>query len=120
MNNKKLGMAFEKEFCQLLASRGYWVHFISPAPSGGQPFDAIAVKAGYAYAFDCKTSSTDRFPLTRLEQNQIMAFERWILCGNGDPKIAVKYANSVYLISYEQLKETGCVICGEENLFIDL
>jgi len=120
MNNKRLGTEFEKEFCQLLASRGYWVHFISPAPNGGQPFDVIAVKNGHAHAIDCKTSSTARFPFTRLEQNQVMAFERWIRCGNGEPKIAVKYAGGIYLIDYTQLKGKGCVNCGEDNIFIDL
>lgn len=118
MNNKALGMSFEKEFCQLLAGRGYWVHFISPAANGGQPFDVIAVKDGNAIAVDCKTSVAKRFPFSRLEQNQIMAFEKWITCGNSMPKIAVKFQDNIYLILYSELKEKGAVILDESHLYI--
>lgn len=118
MNNKALGTAFEKLFCSLLASRGYWVHFISPAPNGGQPFDVIAVKNGAAYAFDCKTSVAKKFPYSRLEANQIMAFEKWIVCGNTMPQIAVKHQENIYLIFYSELKEKGAVILDETHLYI--
>lgn len=104
MNNKKLGSAFEKEFCRLLASKGWWVHFITPAANGGQPFDVIAVKGGSAIPFDCKTSVSHIFPISRLEENQIMAFEHWLKCGNDDPFIAVKYNEKIYLIKYRRLK----------------
>lgn len=117
MNNKKLGTAFEKEFCELLASRGYWVHFIAPAPNGGQPFDVIAAKNGEAFAFDCKTSASVRFPLTRLEENQVMAFERWMACGNSQPRLAIKYNNKVYLTTYSYLKQKG-VINLEEDAYL--
>lgn len=120
MNNKKLGTEFEREFCNLLASRGYWVHFISPAPNGGQPFDVIAVKGGEAYAFDCKTSVSEKFPFTRLEENQIMAFERWKACGNNEPKIAIKYDDKIYLVNYSYLKKMGVVHLGKESLFVHL
>ena len=104
MNNKRLGTAFEKEFCQLLASRGWWVHFLSPAANGGQPFDIIAAKDGSAMAIDCKTSVSHIFPLSRLEENQICAFEKWLMCGNEEPYIAVKYQDKIYLIGYRRLK----------------
>lgn len=120
MNNKKLGTEFEREFCEILAGRGYWVHFISPAPNGGQPFDVVAAKDGKAFAFDCKTSATERFSLTRLEQNQVMAFERWIACGNDEPQIAVKFDNRVYLISYLYLKKMGVINLGKEDIFVYL
>lgn len=104
MNNKKLGTAFEREFCELMAKKGWWVHFITPAPNGGQPFDVIACKEGDCRVFDCKTSASHIFRFDRLEENQIMAFERWLLCGNPDPYIAVKYNDHVYLIKYRRLK----------------
>lgn len=118
INNKVIGTDFEREFCKLLAGRGYWVHFISPAANGGQPFDVIAVKDGKAYAFDCKTSVSARFPITRLEENQIMAFERWITCGNNDPQIAVKYKLNIYLVSYKRLKEEKVVELDESILYL--
>lgn len=115
MNNKKIGTQFEREFCDLLASRGYWVHFLSPAPSGAQPFDVIAVKDGRAWCYDCKTSTKRVFGFERLEQNQIMAFERWMKCGNTIPRIAVKYENKVYIVNYKVLKEVKRVNLLKED-----
>ena len=115
MNNKRLGTAFEKEFCQILASKGWWVHFITPAPHGGQPFDIIAVKAGEAIAIDCKTCASHLFHLTRLEENQVMAFEKWMACGNSEPKIAVKYNDKIYLIEYRRLREYGRIDLDKEK-----
>lgn len=109
MNNKKLGTDFETEFCELLANRGYWVHFISPDRRGAQPFDVIAVKGGEAYAYDCKTSVKRKFSIARLEINQIAAFERWMKCGNKVPRVAVKYNDHIYIILYSVLKERETV-----------
>ncbi len=117
MNNKKLGSEFEKEFCQLLASRGYWVHFISPAPNGGQPFDIIAAKYGEAYAFDCKTSEKTVFSFSRLEENQIYAFEKWLACGNPMPMLVVKYKNEIHLIPYITLKTQERVKLNESTIY---
>lgn len=115
MNNKRLGTAWEREFCQILAKHGWWVHFIAPAATGGQPFDVIAVKAGEAMAFDCKTSARKTFPFSRLEQNQVMAMEKWIACGNSEPYIAVKYHENIYLLEYSRLKREGVIDLAEEN-----
>ena len=117
MNNKRLGTQFEQVFCRLLADRLYWVHFITPSYNGGQPFDVIAVKNGLAYAYDCKTSASNKFPLTRLEQNQILAFEKWISCGNTMPNIAVLHNGYVYIIPYNLLKERKVVNLEENLLF---
>jgi len=115
MNNKKLGTEFEKQFCQLLASRGYWVHFLSPDNRGAQPFDIIAVKAGEATAYDCKTCVADTFNISRLEDNQIMAFEKWLACGNTEPRIAVLHNDKIYLISYSHLKQMKKVRLNDGN-----
>lgn len=104
MNNKALGTKWEKDFCKWLASKGWWVHFITPAPDGGQPFDVIAVKNGKALAIDCKTSAKVTFSLNRLELNQIMSFNKWVKCGNLMPVVAVKYQDNLYLIKYDELK----------------
>lgn len=116
MNNKLLGTQFEREFCKLLAAKGWWVHFITPAANGGQPFDVIAVKDGSAKAFDCKTSQNHIFPISRLEDNQIMAFEKWLACGNEEPYVAVKYKDEVYLIEYRRLKKYGKIDLDRENI----
>ena len=110
MNNKRLGTAFEREFCELLAARGYWVHFMAPSASGAQPCDIIACKNDVPFLFDCKTCKKNVFPLSRLENNQILAFDRFLKTGNNFAFIAVKHDNKIYVIPYYMLlKEKGGV-----------
>lgn len=108
-NNKQIGAKFEQEFVEILAKKGFWAHFLAPSPTGAQPFDVIAMIDGSALCFDCKTSVKPIFSLSRLEDNQILAFEKWLKCGGQEPMIAVKYDNKVYLVSYTQLKLEGSV-----------
>lgn len=117
MNNKRLGTAFEQEVCSIFAQTGWWVHFIAPDARGAQPFDIIAVKAGCAVAMDCKTCAADRFTISRLEDNQIMAFEKWLKCGNEMPFIMVKHDGFIYKIPYNKLKNQKSVKLGKEFLF---
>lgn len=105
MNNKKIGTAFEREMCEKLSSMGYWVHFIAPDSRGAQPFDIIAVKDGIAHAIDCKTCVSDTFDISRLEDNQVFAFEKWLRCRNTEPIVVVKHGNDIYPIEYSVLKE---------------
>ena len=114
-NNKKLGTEFEREMCKYLRRKGYWVHFMSPDVSGAQPFDIIAVKDRFPIVMDCKTAVKPIFPISRLEDNQLMAFELWLKCGNSLPYIAIKHKNQVYLISYLMLKERLKVDLREET-----
>ena len=107
MDNKKLGSAFEKEMCRILAKEGYWVHFISPDNRGAQPFDIIAVKDGKPLVADCKTCKNGIFRIERLEDNQRLAFQKWRDCGNGEPAVFVKYNDSVYVIRYCELEFYG-------------
>ncbi len=115
MNNKKLGTDFEQEICAKLANLGYWVHFITPDNRGAQPFDIIAMKGGIAYAVDCKTCVSDTFSISRLEDNQIFAFEKWIRCGGTDPIIAVKHEGEVWPINYSLLKEKRRIKLNAED-----
>ena len=107
MNNKKLGIAFERFVCADLAHNGYWTHFITPDERGSQPFDIIAVQGNRAVAIECKTlnASEHIFPLSRLEDNQLMAFKRWMMCGNDSPMIAVAWKGKCYYIPYTELEE---------------
>lgn len=112
MNNKKRGTEFEQEFCQLLADNGFWVHFMVPNAAGGQPFDVIAVKNGIAYAVDCKTCKANVFSMSRLEDNQILAFEKWMKCGNKVPIIAIKHNDEIRFANYAKLAAAGTLkIC---------
>ena len=103
MNNKKKGTEFEVRMCRFLKHHGWWVHFIEPKRNGAQPFDIIAVKDGRAMAIDCKTCKKNTFSIRRLEDNQKMAFDRWIACGNSMPIVAVEHDDEIYMIPYETL-----------------
>ena len=109
MNNKQLGTEFEREMVGRLSEKGWWTHFISPDSRGAQPFDIIAVKNGTAIAGDCKTCKSKTFSINRLEDNQIMAFQKWISCGNGCPIIFVKHQEKVYLIPFKDVYEKESV-----------
>lgn len=89
MSNKKDGSAFEREFAEKLSANGYWVHLLRDNHNG-QPFDLIAVRDGIAYAIDCKDCTSEKFPLSRIEENQRMAMELWTECGNNTPMFAIK------------------------------
>ncbi len=99
----------------MLADIGYWVHFIVPDTRGAQPFDIVAVKNGISYAIDCKTCISNTFNISRLEDNQIMAFERWIKCGNTDPVIVVEHNDQIYCVSYTALKAVKKCKLGGSN-----
>lgn len=116
MNNKKHGTDFERQVIAKLSQPGnVWVHFLSPDERGAQPFDIIAVKDGVACAIECKTQDDKNkwFPLSRLEDNQKMAFEKWISCGNGEPIICVQYKGEIKTLSYTELKTKGRVNLDE-------
>ena len=107
MNNKRLGTEFEREVCEILKKDGYWVHFMTPDASGAQPFDIIAAKFDHAVAIDCKTSQSHIFRLDRLEDNQIMAFDKWLECGNNSPILFVKHKNKIRIVPYRSLECAG-------------
>lgn len=113
MNNKRLGTAFEKLVVRRLSEAGYWVHFIAPDNSGAQPFDIIAAKNSVAVVGDCKTCKDHIFRISRLEENQKMAFEKWLACGNIEPLIFVEYKDGIKVIKYTDLKRDGKVDLDE-------
>ena len=119
MNNKKLGNSFEQEFCNILARDGFWVHFIEPNKSGAQPFDIVAGKDGYIYAFDCKTNKGNRFRLDRIEDNQQLAFDKFNRARNFNSYFAIKNENNIYiypsiiLIHFKQNNQKSVVLKDE-------
>jgi len=117
MNNKRLGTSFEREMVQFLRARGYWVHFLQPSAAGAQPFDILACKDGVPMVVECKTCVKPYIPISRLEENQLSAFDYWMSRGNPAPIIAVKYANSIYKIPYLLLKKCEKVYLVNDYLW---
>lgn len=107
MNNKCLGNSFEKEYAEILRSKGYWVTFLTPKQNvGSQPCDLIAIKDNKPLLIDCKTCKTHLFPISRIEENQRQAFKRYSKCGNTDFILAIKYNDKIYEINLNDIDFT--------------
>lgn len=102
--NKKLGNTFETEFCEILGKHGYWVHNMAQN-AAGQPADVIAVRDRIAFLIDCKVCSKNRFPLSRVEENQHFAMEFWAMCGNGEGWFALKVEDEIFMIPHCSIVE---------------
>ena len=102
--NKKLGNDFEQELCEILADAGYWVHNFANRKNG-QPADIIAVKNRMAFLIDAKVCSYEIFPFKRIEDNQHLAMDMWIECGNIEPYFALKCRNEIYMVGYRTIKD---------------
>lgn len=124
MSNKSIGTAFEKEFAQIFADRGFWVHCLRDN-ANGQPFDLIAARNNTAYAFDCKECQGSAFRLSRVEENQDHAMALWAETGNQFSFFAIRFGDRIYLIPHrmlmilkgngvKQLKETEVAKYGQE------
>ena len=109
MSNKSNGTAFEKEFAELLFAEGFWAHCLKDN-ANGQPFDVIAAKNGRTYVFDCKDCMTERFVMSRMEENQRNAMKLWAETGNQPGLFAIKFSGRIYLLPcrmLEILEENG-------------
>lgn len=103
MVNKTLGNHFEAELCELLAENGFWAHNLAQNQAG-QPADVIAVKNDVAMLIDCKVCSNDRFPLSRIEENQEMAMTLWEKQGNTQCYFAIKVSSGeIYMVHFDDL-----------------
>ena len=98
------GTQFEREFCRELFQSGFWALNIPRDTCGAQPFDVIAVKGSKVVAVDCKVCGRNRFPLSRVEDNQWLAFrilsER---CSRADVGIVCWCDGAIYYIPYHHL-----------------
>ena len=104
MINKKLGNNFEKELSDILYDAGYWVHLLNQNKNG-QPADIIAVKNRMAFLIDAKVCTYEVFPFRRIEDNQQLAMDMWIECGNIEPYFALKCRNEIYMVGYTTIKD---------------
>lgn len=99
--NKKIGNKFETDFCNLLYEKGFWVLNIFQNQAG-QPSDVIAVKNQRAYLIDCKVCENDRFPFSRIEENQHTSMTLWKQCGNHYGLFALRLTDgTIYILDHE-------------------
>ena len=108
MNNKVLGSNFEKDFANFLASKNYWVHFIEGAAhTGSQPCDIIAIKRDFPELYDCKTLNNKNglFPISIIEENQRLAYERVRECRNPETifSLAILWNNNLYYVDFDDI-----------------
>lgn len=103
LNNKRLGNAFEVQFCDALAKHHFWVHFMSQTQAG-QPADVIAVKNKKAFLIDCKVCTHNYFLISRIEFNQELAMNLWEhTCGNGTGWLALKMQEQIYMLAFSKI-----------------
>ena len=108
MNNKQAGNRFERDFCEQLASDGFWVHFMGGSKNG-QPADIIAVRNEVAYLIDAKDCKNDVFEFRRIEDNQDMAMIKWEMCGNNQGLFALNTSEGVYMLPYGRVQALECM-----------
>ena len=101
MSNKKIGNDFEREFCEIISERGFWVHNFAQNQDG-QPADVIAVKNNTPYIIDCKVCEKGIFRLSRIEENQILSMQHWLDTRNSDAWFALKVNDDILMITYRQ------------------
>lgn len=103
MNNKRLGNAFEKQFCILASEHGFWCHRLQDNKNG-QPADVLMSKNNTPVLLDCKVCENSVFPLSRIEENQWNAMTMWLRKGNKYAMFALEINKEVWMISFEALK----------------
>lgn len=116
MTNKQLGTEFEREVVRLLSRIGYWAHFIVPDARGSQPFDIVASKDDKPIVGDCKTCQSRYFSVSRLEDNQVMAFDLWLARGNKRAYVWIKHEDKIYQVPYPLVKALGKVDLHDKSM----
>ena len=101
----ELGKKFEEELCWYLSDEGYYVIYNEKNISGSQPVDIVAIKHNNAILIECKNleNKTGRFSLSRIEQNQWLAYKKLQECNNSNMIIAILWNDNVYFINFDLL-----------------
>ena len=118
MSNKSEGTKYEKEFAELLASKGMWVHLLAQ-DQNGQPADLIVVDGLRCALIDCKDCKGDRFLLSRIEENQEQAYKLWKEKTFFPYQVAIKMNGINYLVYLKDLlreREAGKKSVNQEWL----
>lgn len=104
MSNKSEGTKFEEELQQIFGKHEYWCHLFQQSV-GGQPCDLIAVKRNRVLLIDAKDCKRDKFPLTRVEDNQFFSMQRWVMVTNFEAYFAFKLTDgSIKVAPFNKVK----------------
>jgi Holliday junction resolvase len=103
-SNKELGNRVEKEFAQYMYAKGWWVHIFS-YNSNGQPCDIVMSKDNLVWFLDVKSVQTEEFDFSRIEPNQMTAFELLVSRGTINAGFACKFNDGWYLLDFSRMKK---------------
>lgn len=121
MSNAKEGAAYEREFCEMLAKRGFWAHQVAKNAAGQQPADVIAVLGDYHVLIDCKVVGSRGFPFSRIEDNQRTAMEQFASIGGECGWFALKVEDITWMLAMEtviELEEAGKKSLSIEDILL--
>lgn len=77
------------------------------AHTGSQPFDIIAIKRDFPELYDCKTLNNKNglFPISRIEENQRLAYQKVRNCINPETifALAILWNNNLYFVDFDDI-----------------
>ena len=111
MSNASMGSRFERDICNDLYRRGWYVINIPRNGMGQQPVDLIAVKQDEVLFADCKVCSGTGFVFERIEENQRQSMRLFDTRTSHLPFFIIRLPEGdVYVIYYcvfEQMEAQG-------------
>ena len=125
MSNKREGTKFEEELEQIFGHAEFWCHLFQQSKKG-QPSDLIAAKQNRTLLIDAKDCKGDRFPLSRVEDNQFFSMQRWVMVTKFEAYFVFKLTDgSIKVAPFNKVKfdmQAGIKAYNKEDLeqFTDL
>ena len=100
------GKKFETKLCEYLSKKGWYVVYMEKGVTGSQPCDIVAIRNNLPLMIECKnlTAKNGLFPISRIEQNQLLSYKKFKSCHNSNFILAINWNNEVYLVDFDWLK----------------
>lgn len=100
------GFIFESKLCEYLSNDGYYVIYNNKGIVGSQPCDIVAIKNNIATLIECKNleNQSGKFPLSRIESNQWLAYKKLKECHNSNMALAIYWDDNVYFVNFDLLQ----------------
>lgn len=96
------GRKFEEALCKYFAEKDYYVIYNEKGVAGSQPVDIVIIKNNIATMIEAKNLENHNgiFNLDRVEQNQVLAYNRYRECQNYNFVLAIYHDNKVWFIDF--------------------